>query len=315
MLHRSTLSQWRLDHALLLAAALGSSLFESSAAHAQAPAPVPSAVDASTDGPTVPSTDETAAPGTNTEPSTVPNPSTEGAPVLSSSGAATADAVPAEPSERTPQLAADARPVEVARPVVKPPSAAAPTRFPSSATESDPRRDTSARRDRRNELRTLGAQLDLGLPDGLMAGVCYRPLEWLRLHAGAGTNAVSPGVRAGALVVPLGVGPSLALEAGHYFEGDANAVAGAFSGPQYQDNSMAEEVGYDFFNAHLGLEVGAERLTFFLHGGASYVRAELHHVNDVLGESEGDTTITLHGNPRITAWLPSFKLGFVLHIV
>jgi hypothetical protein len=230
----------------MLAAALASSLFESTAAHAQAGAPAPSAADGSTDAPAVPGADGTGAPGT---------------------------------------------------------------------TLGDPRRDISTRSNLQDEFRTFGALLDVGLPDGLMAGVSFRPLQWLRLHASAGTNAVSPGARAGVLVVPLGVGPSATLEAGHYFEGDANAVAGAFGGPEYRDNSMAEQVGYDFVNAHVGLEVGAERFTFFLHGGASYVRAELHHVNDVLGQSEGDTAITLHGNPRITAWLPSFKLGFVLHLV
>jgi hypothetical protein len=324
--HRKTLDKCQVAYAVMLAAGLASTVFESSAAHAQTRASAPSAADGSADTSAPAGADETAAPGTNTEPSTVPSPSTEQAPALSSSDDATADAAAGEPSERALSRAAEPASSETAsewplrRTADAPATRArtpqnAPRRFPAGATEEDPRRDVAARRDHRDGLRHVGALLDAGLPDGLMAGVSYRPLEWLRLHAGAGTNGISPGVRAGALVVPFGVGPSVALEAGHYFEGDANAVLATFGGSEYRDNSVAKRVGYDFVNAHLGLEVGVERFTFFLHGGASYVRAELHDVNDVLGASDGDTAVAFHGNPRIVAWLPSVKLGFILYLV
>lgn len=168
--------------------------------------------------------------------------------------------------------------------------------------------------------RMFGAMLDVGVPDGVMAGVSLRPWSWVRVQAGGGSNAVSLGVRGGVVVVPFGVGPSLTLEGGHYFEGDANGVAAAVVGPEYENSKTAQRVGYDFANGHLGLELGREVFTFFIHGGISYVRSEIHDVNDVLGgvtaNADGTTTrITINGNPVVRAWVPSLKLGFVIHLV
>jgi len=147
-----------------------------------------------------------------------------------------------------------------------------------------------------------------------MAGISYRPWQRLRLHVAAGTNSVSLGVRAGVVVVPFGVGPSISLEAGHYFDGDANRTASALAGSDYQRNAMAERLGYDFANAHLGLELGSEPLAFYVRGGVSYLHAKLHQVNEALGEASDDTSFAFYGEPRITAWLPSFKVGFILYL-
>src|ERR1700690_2945931 len=85
----------------------------------------------------------------------------------------------------------------------------------STAVESGP----VARR-----LPQLGVMADAGLPDGANASLVFRPLRWLRVHGGGGYNMVSAGVRGGATVVPFGMGPSATLEAGHYFDGNANGA-------------------------------------------------------------------------------------------
>jgi hypothetical protein len=160
--------------------------------------------------------------------------------------------------------------------------------------------------------------LDAGLPDGAMLSAVYRPWQWLRVHAGGGTNAISPGIRAGFGLVPFGVGPSFTVEGGWYFEGDANRIATTVTGGNYQPNAMAEKVGYQFMNLHLGVELGRQYLTFFLHGGMSYVRAEIHQANRVFGAQTTDaygtplTTFRITSDPVITALIPSFKFGLVV---
>jgi hypothetical protein len=168
--------------------------------------------------------------------------------------------------------------------------------------------------------RFLGATLDLGFPDGAIVGVVGRPSNWLRLAAGAGTNSVSPGVRGGITLIPLGSGPSLTLEAGHYFNGNANGTVSAFAGSSYQGSRLADKVGYQFANLHLGMELGKERFTFFFHGGMSYVHSVLYGANNELGGQTqnadgGSTTVVINGDPVITAWMPSFKLGFIFYVV
>jgi hypothetical protein len=171
----------------------------------------------------------------------------------------------------------------------------------------------------KSALPKLGAMLDVGLPDGIMGGLSFRPQPWLRLQAGAGSNAISPGIRGGVVLVPFGAGPSLTLEAGHYFEGDANGLFASFAGSEYRNNAIAKRVGYQFANFHAGFEVGQERFTFFLHGGISYLHTQLHSVDEVLGATEAGrnaaATYGIGGDSSIDAWIPSLKLGFIVHLV
>jgi hypothetical protein len=164
----------------------------------------------------------------------------------------------------------------------------------------------------------LGLILDGGVPDGAMLSVGYRPLRWVRLHAGAGTNSISPGIRVGAGLVPFGVGPSVTLEAGHYFEGNANELGRSVSGGQYEDSAVLDRVGYDFANMHLGLELGGETVQFFLHGGFSYIRTTLYNVNDLFSESTDSgstTTVSVNSNPTLVGFVPSAKLGLAVFFI
>ena len=170
-------------------------------------------------------------------------------------------------------------------------------------------------------LPTIGLMVDAGLPDGMNASLIYRPTDWLRTHAGGGYNMISPGIRAGVALIPFGVGPSLTLEAGHYFDGNANGLARKIAGASYKDNAILERIGYDYANAHLGLEFGSQRVTFYIHGGMSYFRAAVHNVDKMIQQQTNssdlggsDTTVSVKQDPIIKAWTPSAKLGLIVYL-
>lgn len=168
--------------------------------------------------------------------------------------------------------------------------------------------------------RVLGAVMDVGFPDGLMAGIAGRPWSFARAQTAVGTNGISLGVRGGvALRMPTTISPSLAVEAGYYFEGNANAMASKVAGSGYQGSPIASAIGYQFVNLHAGVEFGNSAASFFLQGGISCIHARLHHVGDALGNSHdevsGATVISFGSDPRVTAWMPSVKFGFLLYLV
>ena len=165
----------------------------------------------------------------------------------------------------------------------------------------------------------LGVMVDAGLPDGANASMVFRPFSWLRAHGGGGTNMIGKGVRVGATVLPFGAGPSATIEAGHYFEGDANGLAQRFAGSTFS-SALLERVGYDYANAHLGLDFGSRRVTFYIHGGMSYIRADVHNVDTVVASTasmsggDGSTEISINKDPTVRAWFPSAKLGLIVYL-
>jgi len=163
----------------------------------------------------------------------------------------------------------------------------------------------------------LGLMVDAGLPDGMNGSLVIRPMSWLRTHVGGSYNMISSGVRAGVALIPFGSGPSLTLEAGHYFDGNANGLAKKFAGPSFKDNALLERIGYDYANAHLGLDFGSQRVTFYIHGGMSFIRANVHNVDSVIQQQAGsssDTTVSVKQDPIIKAWTPSAKLGLIVYL-
>ncbi|MES1210117.1 MAG: hypothetical protein ABUS79_29630 [Pseudomonadota bacterium] len=168
----------------------------------------------------------------------------------------------------------------------------------------------------------LGLMVGAGIPDGATGSLVYRPFKWLRAEAGGSYNMISKGVRGGLSVIPFGMGPSATLEAGHYFDGNANGIARSIAGGGFQDNAILQRVGYDFANAHLGLDFGVKRVVFFIHGGMSYVRANIRNVNAEIASnmssgttgSSGGTTVSFNQDPVVRIFTPSVKLGFVLYI-
>jgi hypothetical protein len=124
-------------------------------------------------------------------------------------------------------------------------------------------------------------------------------------------------VHAGVSLVPFGVGPSASLEAGRFFDGDANGIVRQFAGASFGEKAVLERVGYDFVNAHLGLDFGSRRMTFFIHGGMSYIRADIHNAGAALnglGTTSSQTTVTVNQDPQVRVFTPSAKLGLIFYI-
>jgi hypothetical protein len=165
----------------------------------------------------------------------------------------------------------------------------------------------------------VGVMMDAGVPDGANASLVFRPYSWLRAHGGGGYNMISPGIRAGATLVPFASGPSATIEAGHYFDGDANGLARRFAGSTFS-SALLERVGYDYANAHLGLDFGSSRVVFYIHGGMSYIRAQIHNFDTVVASEasenggNGSTEISVKKDPTVTAWVPSAKLGLIVYL-
>ena len=166
--------------------------------------------------------------------------------------------------------------------------------------------------------RKFGAMLDLGVPDGLMASFVYRPHKMARVHAGLGYNGISPGVRLGGTFLPFGWGPSLGLDYGHYFEGDANGLVGMFAGVAEEDRALLSSVGYDYVNLRAGMEFGGDRFTFFARGGLSWVHTSIHNIESVLqpknGATNGNVTISIPEDPVVNAFAPTLQLGFIVQL-
>lgn len=159
-----------------------------------------------------------------------------------------------------------------------------------------------------------GVMLGAGVPDGATGTAVFRPYSWLRAEAGGAYNMISKGVLAGVSVLPFGAGPSATLEGGHYFDGNANGIARTFAGAGFHDSALLQRVGYDFVNAHLGLDFGTRRVVFFIHGGMSYVGARVHNATEAVGSTSGSTTVSFNQDPSIRIFTPSAKLGLIFYI-
>jgi hypothetical protein len=155
--------------------------------------------------------------------------------------------------------------------------------------------------------RSVGLMFDLGTLDGGMLSLVYRPLSWLRLHGGAGTNGAGPGIRAGA-VVPFSRGWGVSLEGGHFFPGNLNGVFSAFAGPEYDDSHLLESVSYDFANVQLGWEIERSDLVFFVRAGVGYVWSQLPA--EGLASVENLSSL-VDPDGSVEVLLPSLKLGFI----
>ncbi len=168
-------------------------------------------------------------------------------------------------------------------------------------------------------MRRVGLMMDAGLPDGFNAALVYRPWQFLRAEAGGGYNLISPGVRAGATLIPFGWGPSFTAEAGRYFEGNANGLARKIAGSDFKDSALLERVGYDYANLHLGFEFGSRRMTFYLHGGMSYLRGKVHNADSVVqsqtaGLLGAGSEVSVKQDPAVKVAAPSAKFGIIVYL-
>jgi len=161
----------------------------------------------------------------------------------------------------------------------------------------------------------VGVMADVGLPDGAMGSLVVRPWQWFRAYAGGGSNSVSKGYRGGVSLLPFGAGPSVSLEYGHYNDGDANGLVRRMVSGEFKGSSMLDKVGYDYVNAHAGLDFGGKNVIFFVHGGVSKVWAQLHNLNDALGSSGSNTVVSVSQDPKITVTGSSLKIGLIVFLM
>jgi hypothetical protein len=158
-------------------------------------------------------------------------------------------------------------------------------------------------------MRKLGLMFDLGTMDGGMMSLVYRPLRWLRVHGGGGTNGAGPGVRAGVAVSPFqSSGWSLSLDGGHFFPGDVNGLFAAFAGSGYDDSHLLENFDYDFVNLQVGWEVERGDLLFFARGGVGLLWTQLP--SDDLARIRNLSSF-VDPDGSVEALLPSLKVGII----
>lgn len=173
------------------------------------------------------------------------------------------------------------------------PATAVPTPAPKAERPATPRAT----------LRHYGAGIDVGFPDGAALDFYWRPARFIRSSVAATYNTLSEGFRIGLTYLPFEThGLSGTLEGGYYFDGNANKYAGSHQEP------VLDDVGYGYANFHLGWDWGQTWGTFFIHGGMSYVHAELKNL-----DQQFNNQVLFEPNPTLTAWVPSVKLGLIFY--
>ena len=171
------------------------------------------------------------------------------------------------------------------------------------------------------DARKLGVMLDAGVPDGFNGALVYRPGHMLRLHAGGGHNLISSGVRAGfgVLLFSSRFTPSINFEVGRYARGDAQQIVDVFTDEEELTIAALQSVGYSYTNVHLGLEMGAYRMTFYVHVGASMIRTTIRDANETLAGQlddemdEDPPTVEFRQDPIIRAVTLSARTGLILY--
>ena len=172
-------------------------------------------------------------------------------------------------------------------------------------------------------LTRFGLQLDAGAPGGAGAMLLVRPMWWLRLNAGLAYDVIGFGLRGGVTLAPghFAVTPTLNLDAGHYFSGDANKfVTPSDPDPAVlaAEKSLLSHTTYTFASAQIGLEFGSQRrFAFYLRGGLAYLTttvsgADLTTVAN--SKAGGNNTTYKLGDAKFTSVLPTAALGFLIFI-
>jgi hypothetical protein len=160
----------------------------------------------------------------------------------------------------------------------------------------------------------VGLMADAGIPDGAIGSLVVRPWQWVRVYGGGGTNSVSRGWRGGLSLVPFGAGPSVSVEYGHYADGNANGLMRRLVSGDFGGSPLLDRIGYDYLNAHAGLDFGGKHVIFFVHGGISKVWAQVHNLNQALSGG-GSTTVEVTQDPKVTVVGSSLKVGLIIFFI
>jgi hypothetical protein len=209
--------------------------------------------------------------------------------------------------------ATGAMPAPLAAPVSGPGDV--PGVYPGSNPGADQAMESNAASAKDEGPGPFGIMLDVGVPDGVMLSGMYKPIRWARANLGLGFNGVSPGIRIGGALVPFGTGPFFGLDLGHYFGGDANGLVRTFAS-DHEDIAVLENVGYDYMNLRLGLELGGKRFIFLVRGGFTFIRSTIHHLDSLIdeGNANSTTTVSVGEDPVLTGVGPSLDLAFGFYL-
>ena len=168
---------------------------------------------------------------------------------------------------------------------------------PAMATAGEPVGSVSASA-KPERKKWVALQADLGVPDLVGLSVVGRPLYWLHLSLTGSTDLFSAGIGGGVTFVPLKkiVSPTVTIEGGRVFASNTHGVPRSIGIP-----FDAERLGYDYFDAQAGLNIGAnKRAYFFLRGGVSYM--------DISYTPTKSSNMPF-SDVNLKIWGPSAKLG------
>jgi hypothetical protein len=163
---------------------------------------------------------------------------------------------------------------------------------------------------------TYGVSFDAGIPDGATAALVIRPRPAIRLDAGVSYNGISYGERGGITWAPFArasahsLSPTVSLDVGHFGDGDANPLARLLTGNPMYSSPVLDRVGYDYADAHVGLELARSAFTLYLHAGVSRVTGAVHELGSVAG---GQMPITFGSDPTVTLTMLSARVGVIFY--
>lgn len=159
------------------------------------------------------------------------------------------------------------------------------------------------------EVPFIGAQVDVGAPDGIGASLVVNPGRYLRIHAGGLNNGIGSGVRFGATIVTFpesAFRPIIGVDVGYVFAG-----TGAWL-PQLIDDAAIRNaisgVHLAFANGQVGFEAGSKHVAFTLRAGISYVSMTAANQEVSTG---ANSSVTISGI-AVTAVIPSARLGVLV---
>jgi hypothetical protein len=160
----------------------------------------------------------------------------------------------------------------------------------------------------------FGLQIDAGVPAGATVAFVARPWSFLRVNAGLGYDVLAFGVKGGVTLIPFhwAVTPTLGLEVGHFFSGDATRFATVNDAALKR---LLGSVGYDYLSADLGLEFGSQnRFVFYVRGGITQVYPSMGNFQQALQAANPSAARITASEPALSGRYPAARLGFILYL-
>lgn len=190
--------------------------------------------------------------------------------------------------------------------------AAPPATAPLAPVAAAPVAPAAAERKPWRTLPLIGVSLGAGFPDLANLNLLVRPLNWVRLYGGPSWGYLSWGLQGGVVLSPINwyVTPTLSFQAGKLFRTNATRFVkdDGGDGKVQEFKPLLQRIDYHYYAGDLGLELGSPRsFNFFLRFGLSFVVVKANGTATHVDDNGVAMSIS---DPRVSAWLPSVKLGF-----